>query len=105
MTLSSINSAAFAQAAEPVKPVSTPGRPASRPKQSPGGADTDSVHLSNAAQAQLSAVQSAVQEATETSVQTEKEAMNGDLQAQRLLAREAQATQATHHSPRTLREG
>ncbi len=36
-----------------------------------------------------SAGQSALQEATETHEQTVKEAMSGDIQAQRLLAREA----------------
>lgn len=45
---------------------------------------TDTVKLSNAALV-------AAQEATETPTQTAKEAMSGDWQAQRLLAKEAAA--------------
>jgi hypothetical protein len=54
----------------------------SRPQAAAG---TDSVQLSAAAQAALDALL----EATETSAQTAKEAGQGDLQAQRLLARES----------------
>jgi hypothetical protein len=57
-----------------------PARP--QPKAAAG---TDSVQLSAAAQAALDALL----EATETSAQTAKEAGQGDLQAQRLLARES----------------
>jgi hypothetical protein len=46
----------------------------------------DTAQLSSAAQA-------ALKEATETPVQTSKEASSGDLQAQRLLARESASTQ------------
>lgn len=53
----------------------------------PQGTATDAVKISNAALA-------AFQEATETSVQTLKEAETGDLQAQRLLAKEAAAKAA-----------
>lgn len=49
-------------------------------------AGTDTVTISAAA---LTASKSAIQEATETPDQTAKEARTGDLQAQRLLAREA----------------
>jgi hypothetical protein len=52
--------------------------------QSQPAAPTDSVSISNLAQA-------ALQEALETSVQTNKEAAGGDLQAKHLLAREAAA--------------
>jgi hypothetical protein len=46
---------------------------------------TDSVQLSKAGQAMLAAVQ----ESIETPAQTAKEARGGDLQAQRVLAKEA----------------
>jgi hypothetical protein len=63
--------------------------PAQKPAQaaSPSATGADSVKLSGAAQAMLAAMQ----EATETPAQTAKEAGNGDLQAQRLLASEAAA--------------
>src|SRR6516165_8893326 len=61
-----------------------------------------SINSTAWSQAQLSAFQAAVQEATIRSFQTAKEAMSGDLQAQRLLAREAQAAQPTQYSPRTV---
>jgi hypothetical protein len=51
---------------------------------------TDSVQLSKAAQAMVAALQ----ETRETSVQTAQEARNGDLQAQRLLAKETAAKSA-----------
>ena len=53
----------------------------SQPKATTGG---DSVKLSQAAQAQLAALQ----EAMESSTQTAAEAGRGDVQAQRLLAKE-----------------
>ena len=98
--LSSIASAASPQTASPVRPA-TITKQASGPKQSSGSeqssgrADTDSVHLSSTARAQLSAAKATLQEA-ETSAQTAKEAMGGDLQAKRLLAREAPAGPGTH---------
>jgi hypothetical protein len=49
------------------------------------GAGGDSVQLSKAAQATLATLQ----ETTETNAQTVKEASHGDLQAKRLLAKEA----------------
>lgn len=52
----------------------------------------DSVQLSKAAQAGPSAVQ----ETAESPAQTAKEASNGDLQAQRLQAREAAAKSVTN---------
>ena len=51
---------------------------------------TDSVQLSQAAQAMLAALQ----EARENPAQTAQEARLGDLQAQRLLAKEAAAKSA-----------
>lgn len=65
-------------AAAPKKPA--PSKPAS-------AAHTDTVQLSQTAQAALAAMQ----EATETSAQTAKEAGQGDVQAQRLLAKETAA--------------
>ena len=56
----------------------------SEPQSAPS---TDSVQLSKTAQARLAALQ----ETTETPAQTAKEAGHGDLQAQRLLAKEAAA--------------
>ena len=52
------------------------------PQSKPQTAPTDTAQLSNAAKA-------ALQEVLETPAQTSKEANTGDLQAQRLLAREA----------------
>ena len=71
--------------AQPVAP--STGTPAKRPTQSApqSPASTDSVQLSQAAQATLAAMQ----EASETPAQTATEAGNGDPQAQRLIAREA----------------
>jgi hypothetical protein len=60
----------------------------SRPESVAG---KDSVKLSKAAQA----VAAALQEATETPAQTAKEAGTGDLQARRVLAREAAVKSAT----------
>jgi hypothetical protein len=58
--------------------------------QTQPSASTDSVHLSLAAQAMMAAVQ----EARETPAQTTQEASHGDLQARRLLAKEAAAEPA-----------
>ena len=69
------------QAQAPVDSTPVKHQPA-QPKPQPVAADT--VNISSAALA-------AFQEATETSVQTAKEAANGDRQAQRLLAKEAAA--------------
>jgi hypothetical protein len=68
-----------------------PATKTSAPKQAPAKAKSegagDSVHLSQAAQAAATALQ----EASETPAQTAQEAGNGDLQAQRLLAKETAA--------------
>lgn len=56
-------------------------------QSNPQPAAEDTVQISSAAQ-------TALQEATETPAQTEKEARNGDLQAKELLAREAAAEEA-----------
>ncbi len=60
-----------------------PKKPA--PTKLPSAPPTDTVQLSQAAQAMLAAMQ----EATETPAQTANEADRGDLQARRLLAKEA----------------
>jgi hypothetical protein len=67
-------------------PTQSAATPAPAAKESV--ASTDSVTLSRAAQAALAAMQ----EAVETSTQTSQEAAKGDLQAQRLLARETAAS-------------
>jgi len=57
----------------------------------PQPAATDTVQISSAAQA-------ALQEATETNIKTAKEARSGDLQAQRLQAREAATAEEAKES-------
>jgi hypothetical protein len=86
--ISSITSATYTQPAAQATAVNKKS-PAAKSQPAP---DTqDSVHLSSAAQTQLSTIKAAAQEATETAAQTAKEAGTGDLQAQRLLAKEAAA--------------
>ncbi len=63
-------------------------------KTQPDAEPQDTVQLSSTAQAQLSAIKAAAQEAVETPAQTAKEAQSGDLQAQRLLAKETAAAKA-----------
>src|SRR5271157_2955724 len=93
--VSSITAAAVAQPVAPAAPAAGDSKKAPAPKQqSPGGAATDTIHLSSTAQAQLSAIQAALQEATEIPATTAKEALGGDRQAQRLLVHEAQAAKA-----------
>jgi hypothetical protein len=72
--LTPITHATQAQAAEPT--AARQPSPQAKPQPTP----TDTVHLSAAA--------SIRQELTETSVQTAREASNGDFQAKNLLARE-----------------
>jgi hypothetical protein len=70
------------------QPVAEPAKtPTEKPaQQAPKAAiSADSVNLSNAAQA----LAATLKEARETPVQTAKEAQGGDLQARRLLAKEA----------------
>jgi hypothetical protein len=76
------------------QPVAQPkGTSTQKPAQSESksAASTDTIKLSTAAQATLAALQ----EARETSSQTAQEAGKGDLEAQRLLAKEAAAKPAT----------
>jgi hypothetical protein len=67
----------------PTQPVQSAAKSPQPAPQSVAG--TDSVTLSLAAQAALAATR----DATETPSQTAQEASHGDLQARRLLAREA----------------
>jgi hypothetical protein len=84
MMISPVNSVTQTQPAVNSTPVKQqPAQPAATPQP----VATDTVKISSAALA-------AFQEATETSVQTAKEAGKGDVQAQRLLAREAAAKAA-----------
>jgi hypothetical protein len=58
-------------------------------------ADTqDTVKLSSTAQAHVSAIKAAAQEAAETRAQTTKEAQSGDLQARKLLSKQEAAAKA-----------
>lgn len=61
------------------------GTSSQKPSKPPQSATSDSVHLSSAAQARLAAIQ----ESKENPAQTSQEAAQGDLQAQRLQAKEA----------------
>lgn len=70
----------------PVKAVNT-----ETPQTNPQPTAAITVQISSAGKA-------ALQEATETPAQTEKEAHSGDVQAQRLLAKEAAADEATESS-------
>jgi hypothetical protein len=75
--------------ATPAQPV-TPSRETSNQKPVQSKTEpADSIQLSPAAQARIAALH----EARETSQQTGQEANRGDLQAQRLLAKEAAAKQ------------
>ena len=99
--ISSIIGASSTPSATSMSPSVSRHAAAAQPSSS--GAGRDTVHLSSSAQAQLSAAQAAVQEATETPAQTAKEARGGDLQARHLLAREAQAAKMETYSPATVR--
>jgi hypothetical protein len=101
--ISSIASAASAQPPASVNATTGNNKQTSGAKQSSSTAETDTVHLSSAAQAQVSAPKAALQEAAETPAQTAKEAAGGDIQARRLLAREAEAAQSREYSPTTMK--
>lgn len=74
-------------------PVST-GTPKTHATNSqPSAGVQDKVELSSKAQTQLNSMSSALQEASETPAQTANEARHGDLQAKKLLAKEAEAHQ------------
>jgi len=108
--IGSVTTAASVQPTGPVNPAPTSSKPAASSKPASGskpssaGGGNDTVHLSSAAQAQLKGIKAVLQEATETPAQTAQEAMGGDIQAQRLLAREARAAaQSGQHNPSTVR--
>jgi hypothetical protein len=91
MTLSAITGTQHIQA--PI--VETEASKQPPPAKSQSAADThDTVQLSSTAQAQLSTIKVALQEVAETPAQTAKEAQSGDLQARRLLSKEATAKAA-----------
>jgi hypothetical protein len=69
-------------------------RQAAPAKAQPAADTQDTVKLSSTAQAQLSTIKAAVQEAAETPAQTAKEAQSGDLQARRLLSKEEASAKA-----------
>ena len=72
---------------QPVAPSSPPGSSLDQTDSSPTAIK---VTISSSGQSSFAANAKAIaQEATETHVQTEQEARNGDLQAKRLLAKEA----------------
>jgi hypothetical protein len=80
MNISSVNAASSQLlAADSPTLKSTPSKPQSAPAKT-----ADTVQLSHIAQAVLAASK----EVTETPAQTAKEAIHGDLQAKRLLAKE-----------------
>jgi hypothetical protein len=85
--ISAISSATDIQRVSPSTKTSPQSKTQSGSSSTSGA---DSVQLSATAQA----VAAAIQESRETSVQTAKEAGQGDIQAQRLLAREAAAAPA-----------
>lgn len=67
-----------------------PANKAANTNSEPTRGVQDKVELSSTAQAHLTGLKAAVQEASETPAQTAKEAQGGDLQAKRLQAKEAQ---------------
>lgn len=79
-----INSVSAVTPTQHTAPIAAPERKSAPSK--PAAAHGDTAQLSSAAQA-------ALKEAMETPAQTSKEASRGDLQAQRLLARESASTQ------------
>ncbi len=83
-----ISSVSSATQTQPVATTtSTSAQKAPQKASQPSSSSGDTVQISQAAQTMLAAMK----EATETSAQTSKEAGQGDLQAQRLLAKEQAA--------------
>ena len=74
-------------------PVSTGNNTADNTNPQTAGGVQDNVELSSKAQAQINSLSAARQEASETPAQTTAEAQHGDLQAKRLLAKEAESQQ------------
>lgn len=85
-----ITSATPVQAPVQVRPTAAHEKRAS--EAAPPSVPKDTVQLSSAAQA-------ALQEAMETPAQSAKEAGAGDLQAKRLVAKQAAAKAKTTHTP------
>lgn len=74
--------------AQSAQPPPTPSKVSQPTTQSADAQGAYTVHISDAAK---QALQAMMKEATETSSQTAQEARHGDRQAQRLLAKEAEA--------------
>jgi len=85
-----VNSVTQATQTQPVAEVSAKPQAKAAQAKPQAAATTDTVQLSAAAQAQAAALK----EVRETSVQTNKEANSGDIQAKMLLAKEAAAKPA-----------
>ena len=100
--VSSISNTLAAQPFAPATHAASDSKKAPQ-QQSSGGTAVDTVHLSSTAQAQVSAIQATLLETRETPAQTAKEALGGDRQAQRLLAREAQAAELGQYGPSATR--
>ena len=79
-----ISSVASASVTQAVVPSTSTSKAAPQPKASAASVPTDTVKISSAASKMM-------QEATESAAQTAKEAGAGDVQAQKLLAKEAEA--------------
>ena len=76
---------------QPAVQASGPSKQKAVAPEAKAASTTDSAQLSQTAEAMLAALK----EATETSTQTAKEAGSGDMQAARLLAKEAAAESAS----------
>jgi hypothetical protein len=85
MTIASTTNLSSSQTVPAASPTAKPTPP--KPESTPAARPTDTVQLSHVAQAALASLK----EAIETPAQTAKEAVGGDLQAKRLLAKETAA--------------
>ncbi len=90
----SIQGVLHVAAASQAQPVSPPAKTNGQSGEIDANPTAITVSLSGEGKA-ASAAQAALQEATETTAQTAKEARSGDHQAQRLLAKEEAAKAAT----------
>jgi len=90
--VSPVTSATHVQAQAAVQP-SEARQPAPAPKPQPAAAPKPQPPVTDTLQ--ISAAAKALQEITETSAQTAREASSGDVQAQRLLAKQAAAHAVT----------
>jgi len=99
MSVQAISGGSASQQVAKAKPVDEDkAAPAGKEAAAPKAQPKDTVQISSAAK-------QALQEATETSVQTAKEAQSGDLQAKKLLAKEAAANAAQQPTGNPASEG